>query len=230
MTTPPTLDPATPPTRDPATPPTRDPATPPTRDPATPPTHWLSEVADAHRRMLDVLDTLGEADVRTPSNLPGWTIGHVLTHLARNADGGRNMVEGAVRDEISPQYPGGREQRNADIEAGAGRPYLEIVADIARASAALEAAWRALPDDTWRRLGRGSSGAELTMAEWVFRRWREVEIHLVDLGTDRYLPSDWPPAYVTEELRRIITDHPDQPGLLLWLAGRADAPEPPPWP
>ena len=28
-----------------------------------------------------------DADVRAPSLLPGWSRGHVLTHIARNADG-----------------------------------------------------------------------------------------------------------------------------------------------
>ena len=32
------------------------------------------------------VDQLGEDDIGRPSRLSGWTIGHLLTHLARNAD------------------------------------------------------------------------------------------------------------------------------------------------
>jgi maleylpyruvate isomerase len=35
---------------------------------------------------------------------------------------------------------------------------------------------------------------------WVFRRWREVEIHRVDLAAD-YPPDRWPPLFVTHALR-----------------------------
>ena len=45
----------------------------------------------------------------------------LLTHLARNADG-RRMVEAAARNEVAPMYPGGPDQRAADIAAGGGRP------------------------------------------------------------------------------------------------------------
>jgi maleylpyruvate isomerase len=194
------------------------------------PTPWLTAVAAAHRRTLEVVATLTDGDVGAPSRLPDWTVGHVLTHLARNADGNTGMVEAAARGEIGDLYPGGRQQRADDIEAGAHRPVAEMAADLTRAVASLEAAWSALPDDAWDRPGRATAGHELTMGEWVFRRWREVEMHLVDLGTDRYRPSDWPAAYVDEELRRAVTDFGDQRGLLAWLTGRAGAPEPPAWP
>ena len=37
-------------------------------------------------RMLDEMLGAGRLDAPAPSRLPGWTVGHVLTHLARNAD------------------------------------------------------------------------------------------------------------------------------------------------
>ena len=40
-------------------------------------------------------------------------------HLARNADGVRGMVEGAIAGEEREQYPHGAEGRAADIDAGA---------------------------------------------------------------------------------------------------------------
>jgi hypothetical protein len=51
--------------------------------PATP-----AQITTATGRLLRTASRLSDADVRAPSLLPGGSRGHVLTHLARNADGG----------------------------------------------------------------------------------------------------------------------------------------------
>ena len=84
----------------------------------------------AHRRLDADLAELTDADVRAPSLLPGWTRGHVLAHLARNADSHERMLLAAARGEVAAQYPGGRDQRAGAIEAGAGRPAAALVADV----------------------------------------------------------------------------------------------------
>jgi maleylpyruvate isomerase len=48
-------------------------------------------LAASHQRLLSTLDPMdgeGLTDemVNRPSRLPDWTVGHVLAHLARNAD------------------------------------------------------------------------------------------------------------------------------------------------
>ncbi len=75
--------------------------------------------------------TMTDDEARQPSRLPGWTRGHVMTHLARNADGLRNLAEGAIAGEERAMYPSA-EQREADIEAGSGRPAAELHTDIER--------------------------------------------------------------------------------------------------
>jgi maleylpyruvate isomerase len=72
-------------------------------------------------------------------------------------------------------------------------------------------------------------------AEMPFRRWREVEIHRVDLGLGAE-PVDWPEAYVELELPRALAQVPgrlssaDRATLLAWLVGRTHVPpELPPW-
>jgi len=40
----------------------------------------------AHQRLRSVLADVDDTDIGQPSNLPGWSVGHVLTHLARNAE------------------------------------------------------------------------------------------------------------------------------------------------
>ncbi|MET0910545.1 MAG: maleylpyruvate isomerase N-terminal domain-containing protein, partial [Ilumatobacteraceae bacterium] len=47
------------------------------------------------------------ADAELPSLLPGWTRGHVLTHIARNADSFVRLLEAAGRGEVVTQYAGG---------------------------------------------------------------------------------------------------------------------------
>jgi Mycothiol maleylpyruvate isomerase N-terminal domain len=52
---------------------------------------------DAHRRLLATAIHVDDEIARRPSRLPGWTVGHVVTHLARNADGHVRRLEGALR-------------------------------------------------------------------------------------------------------------------------------------
>jgi uncharacterized damage-inducible protein DinB len=48
--------------------------------------HSLDRLAAATDRVLATATTLSDAEAREPSLLPGWSRGHVLTHIARNAD------------------------------------------------------------------------------------------------------------------------------------------------
>lgn len=111
----------------------------------------------AHRRLDADLAELTDADVRAPSLLPGWTRGHVLAHLARNADSHERMLLAAALGEVAAQYPGGRDQRAGEIEAGAGRPAAELVAQACTTDATVEVAWAAMPEDGW--LGTGDTFA-----------------------------------------------------------------------
>jgi maleylpyruvate isomerase len=213
------------------------------------PDEWWAGARAAHDRLLASLNGFSDDAAREPSLLPDWTRGHVLTHLARNADSNTHIFRAAQRGEIAPQYPGGAEQRAHDIEAGAGRPVVELVQDVATACATLESAWADTTDEVWAT-GKGGSiqRGPHSLPEWVFRRWREVEIHHVDLALG-YGFDDWPPAYVREELRRgamayratqpmgagefpppVLALPPPQ--RLAWLTGRsqpAGLPEPPAW-
>lgn len=99
------------------------------------------------------------------------------------------------------QYPGGLEQRNADIEAGQGRPAAALVADVIESNGRLEAAWSAMTADGWRGEGLSVFGP-VAVADLPFRRWRETTLHHTDLGLG-YGWSQWPAAYVRLELARM---------------------------
>jgi len=80
-----------------------------------------SRIAESTGRLLATAAELTDDQAREPSLLPGWSRGHVLTHLARNADGLRNLLIWARTGVVTPQYPSGQ-ARDAAIEPGAGRP------------------------------------------------------------------------------------------------------------
>ena len=66
----------------------------------------LDEMAAATDRLLRSVDGLTEEDLAGPSLLPGWTRAHVLTHVARNADGFVNLVHAARTGEDREMYAG----------------------------------------------------------------------------------------------------------------------------
>ena len=154
--------------------------------------------ASAHQRLLETLDALDDATVTQPSLLPGWTVGHVTTHLARQADSVIRVLEAAARGEPAERYPGGREQRAAEIDAGAARPAAEQAEDVRRTIWRLESAWARVPAEGWALTGTLLDQPE-AVSDLPFRRWREVEVHHADLGLT-FTWRDWSEEYVDLEL------------------------------
>ncbi|HTW99570.1 MAG TPA: maleylpyruvate isomerase N-terminal domain-containing protein, partial [Acidimicrobiales bacterium] len=186
--------------------------------------------SSAHRVLLQRLSGLDEATARRPSLLPGWTVGHVLTHLARNADGIVRWIEGTLAGTTVPRYAGGREQRDREIEIGAGRPAPELVDDLWRASARLEQVWQRAVMAGWPDVDPRPTDAPWLPAESPWRRLVEVEIHHSDMGLG-YHAGEWSDALVDwmlpmrlERLETQISDGAQRRRLLTWLVGRADAP------
>ena len=164
----------------------------------------LDGVVAAHAALGRVLDGLTDEQARSASLLPDWSVGHVLTHLARNADGMTAMLRAAARDEVAAQYPGGAEQRAADIDAGADRPADELVDDVIDSAAAFERAASSLDPRQWAT-GQGISfNATIPIADVVFRRRREVLVHTSDLGlATGDVWAAWPADFVRAELDRM---------------------------
>ena len=175
------------------------------------------------------LEDLSDEAARRPSRLPGWSVGHVLTHIARNADSVVWRLEGAARGELRDQYPGGPEQRRDDIEAGAGRPAAALVLDVRGTSAAVERVMADLPAAAWDAPSRTSRGGVESSRDAVLSRWREVVVHHGDLGLD---PVPFPPALVDVWLPRELprlAERGDPAELLAWIIGRGDPPVLAPW-
>ncbi len=159
---------------------------------------------EAQARLEAHLDTLDDASVRRPSRLPDWSVGHVLTHLARNADSMVRLLQAAERDEHVLQYAGGNEQRAAEIDAGSARSAAELVADVRASAALLADAYAAAGAATWARTYLRWGDQPWPVADQPFLRWREIELHAVDLGLPGVDESFWSDRYVDVELRRQV--------------------------
>lgn len=142
------------------------------------------------------------ADVSAPSRLPGWTVGHVLSHLARNADALTNLLTWARTGVETPAYAS-PQAREAGIEAGAARPLDEQLTDLRQAHQRFTAAAAAMPAEAWAvPLPMARSAAAVP---WL--RLCELEIHRVDLGHG-YSPDHWPDAFALRLLRSIAAAPP----------------------
>lgn len=176
----------------------------------------LEELANATASLIGDVRELTDDQAREPSLLPDWTRGHVLTHLARNAEGGTRLLTGARTGVPGYQYrsAGGRA---ADIEAGAGRPATALVTDLRATAAAFLQAAALVPADAWDHPVTWTSGHSGPAAEVPAVRLSEVLIHHVDLNLG-FGPADWPAAWagelLGEQTRRVAEEAPGLSGRL----------------
>ncbi|MGB7982720.1 MAG: maleylpyruvate isomerase N-terminal domain-containing protein [Candidatus Nanopelagicales bacterium] len=191
----------------------------------------------AHDRLLTRVAGLDDAAMRAACLLPGWSVGHVLTHLARNADGHARRIEGALAGTDTVKYPGGARQRAQEIESGAIRPAAEIIDDLRSSQGFLDSLFAAADAAGWPN-AHFRGGGDYGVGGCPAHRLREVEMHHVDLGLG-YHSDDWPEEYVDWDLHvllatvpdRLLSPH-DRRTVLAWLAGRATlehAPTLEPW-
>ncbi|NUS12243.1 MAG: maleylpyruvate isomerase family mycothiol-dependent enzyme [Streptomyces sp.] len=161
-----------------------------------------AEVAEATDELLDTAAKLSAEDLAAPSLLPGWTRGHVLSHVARNADALVNLLMWARTGEETPMYADAA-ARDRDIEAGAGRPPEEQLADLRDSAGRFAAAVAELPPVAWASQVAMRSGRVVAAAEIPWLRLVEVRLHHVDLdaghGTD-----DLPAGFADRGLAALV--------------------------
>ena len=155
----------------------------------------------AHSNLAAAVSPLTDAQLREPSLLPGWTVGHVVAHLVYNARSHTRMLLAANTGRTVAQYPGGAQQRTEEIEAGSQSTAADLTAQLVEADDELEAAWAAMTPEGWKGTGESFAGT-VSMDDLPFRRWREVTLHHPDLGLG-YHWSQWPAQYVRLELARM---------------------------
>ncbi|MEI7505973.1 MAG: maleylpyruvate isomerase family mycothiol-dependent enzyme [Actinomycetes bacterium] len=196
-------------------------------------------LAASHQLFLERLEGLTNDMVSRPSLLSDWSVGHVLAHIAQQGDSITRLFLAAELGEVVDQYEGGFAARVAAIDEAASRSAEEHVNDIRRSIYALEGAI-ASAREGWFGSARMVSGIEVRVTDLPLRRWREVEVHMGDLGLAELQcvgPDSWSLDYVRHDLSVMtmqwksrgsmgLTDLPEQirtqsPSVRLgWLLGR----------
>ncbi|MEV7423844.1 MULTISPECIES: maleylpyruvate isomerase family mycothiol-dependent enzyme [unclassified Streptomyces] len=182
----------------------------------------LESLREATDRLLGAAAALDNAAVAEPSRLPGWSRGHVLAHIARNADALANVLEGR------PMYTDST-TRDADIERDAPRPLAVQLDDVRNTADGFRHSAARSVD--WSRVVTLRNGVTDTAARVPFRRWIEVELHHVDLGLGSEL-EDLSAEFTEREigfLAERFSGNPAVPALTLsapdgrtWRTGRRE--------
>jgi maleylpyruvate isomerase len=174
----------------------------------------LVEMVVATTRYLGALTELSDDDMRAPSLLPGWTRGHVVTHLARNADALCNLVHWAETGDEHYMYESA-ERRDADIEAGAGRSAHDLRVDASASAGRFIQAINELDvshEDTL--VSKEPLGPTFPARDVATLRLVEVEVHHTDLGIG-YTAADWSPDFCALLLTRVMDDRAAGPAMVL---------------
>ncbi|MFG2140521.1 maleylpyruvate isomerase family mycothiol-dependent enzyme [Streptomyces sp. NPDC048650] len=191
-----------------------------------------SAVREATDRLLVSVGKLDDEAIAEPSLLPDWTRGHVLAHLARNADALTNLLTWARTDVRTPMYASDT-ARDSDIERDADRSLADHLEDLRESAARFDAAADALPAGRRRYEVEMRNGVTERAERLALRRLAEVELHHIDLGVGHSL-DQLLPVFVDGELDFLATvkfaGHPDLPALELrtldgrrWRTGRGAA-------
>lgn len=215
------------------------------------PAELLDDVVRSTHSLQRSIAGLTDEQARGPSLLTGWTRGHLVAHIARNADALTNLLDWARTGVETPMYPS-RQVRNATIEAQSGRPAAELVEDVEIAHERFMAAAAELAESHWQaHISWGAAGhdGEAPVVPWLRRV--EVEVHHVDLDLD-YTLAHWPEDFVERLVAETVADFSERddvasftligneeqgrwdvggggqeingppPALLGWLLGRSD--------
>jgi uncharacterized protein (TIGR03083 family) len=157
----------------------------------------LAGIDAAASALQATAEELTAEQASAPSLLPGWSRGHVLTHVARNADALANLLRTARTGEPRAAYASAG-ARAAAIDAGAARRPADLAADLASSAAAWRAEAAVLPESS-RFTVVAVLGDAFPAAQVFTRRLHEIVLHHTDLGTG-FGPADWPAAYADLDL------------------------------
>ncbi|WP_026541620.1 maleylpyruvate isomerase family mycothiol-dependent enzyme [Paenarthrobacter nicotinovorans] len=144
----------------------------------------LHKAAGTLTRLLTKLD---DSSVAEPSELPGWTRGHVLAHVAGISKAMARQLEYARRGESIELYDGGMDGRNKAIELAAGHSLARHTNSVTAAVEAVIAAFDSLAPEDWQARIAYRDG---TVFDGGLALWRELTIHASDLGLG-FGPETW---------------------------------------
>lgn len=154
----------------------------------------LDTLDRATRELSSSLAGVSAKGFAEPSLLDGWSRAHVVAHLANVADGLARMTGDGLAGRPTRMYPGGREQRNADIEAAARIAPKQLLEHFERSATELAAAWHNVARDQWGTTFTETELGPMQLGRLVALRLTEVEVHHADLAV-AFGPRDWAPEF-----------------------------------
>jgi maleylpyruvate isomerase len=156
--------------------------------------HLLELIRRADHSLVRTVDGLPEASWAEPSLLPDWSRGHVVAHLALNAEGLSRVLVGAHTGQPATMYDS-PEARGSDIDELAAAPVGDVRSRLLAATTSFQRAMEAMHEKDWdARFERTPGGPSFAVANLPLMRVREVEVHHADLGAG-YSPADWSPEF-----------------------------------
>jgi|SRR4051812_18206077 maleylpyruvate isomerase len=199
----------------------------------------VAALPEASARLVRTVDGFHGDDWLAPSLLPDWTRAHVVAHLGLNATAMARALHGLVADEDDPEprtMYDSDDQRAHDIAELADLDASDIRGRLLAGVTLLQEAIDAVPADRWdTRVERTPGGRTMRAGAFPGMRWRELEIHHVDLDAG-YQPSGWSIDFA-EHLLDAMTKRlaPEQPfevkpldSKRSWLVGDGESEYPVP--
>jgi maleylpyruvate isomerase len=179
----------------------------------------LADIRAATEILAQVVVELDDRRMHQPSRLPGWSRGHVITHLARNADGFVNLLTWARTGVEHPMYLSTAD-RDADIEEGAGRLAQVVREDLRAASDRFAMASERLSDSQWLATVAGRASMVFPAANIPSMRLFELWVHLADLDLGvgfEDVPAEQLEGMLGTAVSRLV-DRPDGPAVHLTVS------------
>ncbi|WP_311214286.1 MULTISPECIES: maleylpyruvate isomerase family mycothiol-dependent enzyme [unclassified Arthrobacter] len=172
----------------------------------------LHKAAGTVTRLLAKLD---DSSVAEPSELPGWTRGHVLAHLAGISKAMARQLEYARRGESVELYDGGMDGRNKAIALSAGHSLAQHKESVTTAVDAAMAAFDDLGPEGWQARIAYRDG---TVLDGGLALWRELTIHASDLGLG-FGPETWSRPFCEHLIGFLAVRVPDMYKFVLQPTG-----------
>lgn len=160
----------------------------------------LAHLAAETDRVVASAAALDDEGVLAPSLCAGWSRGHVLSHLARNAEGIERVCAAALSGEPGTMYDSD-ESRDAEVASGAGRGAGELADDVRSSAERLARSMSGLrPEHASLTVPRTPGGRGVPVGLVSFLRLRELVLHHVDLDVGEDL------SHLSPDLAQLMLD------------------------
>ncbi|MEU6218474.1 maleylpyruvate isomerase family mycothiol-dependent enzyme [Streptomyces sp. NPDC047022] len=166
----------------------------PTQPTAAELTALLGSVRASATRMHATLAEMTDHQVNEWSALPGWSRGHVITHVARSADAYRWLLS-LARTGAGPGPRADAPAPERALREGAGRDATTLAADLRDSMDQLLDEAALMPAERWSTLLTSLPGYRHPAWFTLHRARRELEIHHADLLLG-HTTADWPADFV----------------------------------